>query len=211
MDVLYYSNYCKHSQKLLQHLVKNNLINKVNCICIDKRVRDYNTNQIYIVMENGKQLLLPANVQNVPSLLLVNNKYAVITGEDIYKYFSGVIGETQRNLPNGGEPMGYPMTGPVANGNIVSEQYTYYNMSPAELSSSGKGGQRQLYNYIPASHEQFKIYTPPDDYRPDKVNMSLEDLQQQRENELASLGVKPSPGADLSRQPMQHMRGGGYI
>lgn len=188
------------------------MINKVNCICIDKRVRDYKTNQIFVVMENGTQIMLPANVTSVPALLQVNNKYVVVVGEDIYKYFSSFVKETQRMLPNGGEPMGYPMTGPNLSGNIVSEQYTYYNMSPEELSSSGKGGQRQLYNYIPASHEQFQIYTPPDNYKPDKVSMSLEDLAKQRENDLASVRFPPpSAGADISRQSYQHMRGGGYI
>ena len=211
MDVLYYSNYCKHSQKLLQYLVKNNLINKVNCIWIDKRVRDYNTSQIYIVMENGQRLLLPTNINSVPALLMVNNKYTVIVGEDIYKYFGGLVNEVQRNMPNGGEPMGYPMTGPISNGNIVSEQYTYYNMSPEELRTSGKGGMRQMYNYIPASHEQLTICTPPEDYRPDKVTMSMEDIQSRRNQELQGLTVPPPAGVDLSRASYQQARGGGYI
>ena len=209
MDVLYYSNYCKHSQKLLQYLVKINLINKVNCICIDKRVRDYNTNQIYITMENGQRLLLPTNINSVPALLMVNNKYTVIVGEEIYKHFSELVNEHHRGMPNGGEPMGYAMTGPISTGNIVSEQYTYYNMSPEELKTSGKGGMRQMYNYIPASHEQITIFTPPDEYRPDKVSMSMEDIQNRRNTELQGLTVPPPAGMDLSRQSVQQMRGGG--
>lgn len=209
MDVLYYSNYCKHSQKLLQYLVKVNLINKVNCICIDKRVRDYNTNQIYITMENGQRLLLPTNINSVPALLMVNNKYAVIVGEEIYKHFSELVNQNNRGMTNGGEPMGYPMTGPISTGNIVSEQYTYYNMSPEELKTSGKGGMRQMYNYIPASHEQITIFTPPDEYRPDKVSMSMEDIQNRRNTELQGLTVPPPAGMDLSRQSVQQMRGGG--
>ena len=45
MDILYYSNYCTHSQKVLQTLVKGNLSDKVSFICIDKRQIDKQTNQ----------------------------------------------------------------------------------------------------------------------------------------------------------------------
>lgn len=52
MDILYYSNYCKHSQKIIQTLVKNNMKDKLNYICIDKRKRDESDNQIYVYLEN---------------------------------------------------------------------------------------------------------------------------------------------------------------
>ena len=48
MDILYYSNYCKHSQRVVQTLVKGNLTDKISFICIDKRSRDPKTNQIFI-------------------------------------------------------------------------------------------------------------------------------------------------------------------
>ena len=32
MDILYYSNYCKHSQKIVQTLVKNNFKDKISFI-----------------------------------------------------------------------------------------------------------------------------------------------------------------------------------
>ena len=37
MDTLYYSNYCKHSQRVLHFIVKGNLTEKLNFLCIDKR------------------------------------------------------------------------------------------------------------------------------------------------------------------------------
>ena len=49
MDTLYYSNYCKHSQRILQFLVKGNLVDKINFMCIDKRQQDDTNNQIYII------------------------------------------------------------------------------------------------------------------------------------------------------------------
>ena len=62
MDTLYYSNHCKHSQRVLQYLVKGNLSNKLNFICIDKRERDSNNNQMYICLENGQKVILPPNI-----------------------------------------------------------------------------------------------------------------------------------------------------
>ena len=55
MDILYYSNYCKHSQSVLQHLVKGNMTNKLNFICIDKRTKDLQNNQTYIILKMGKK------------------------------------------------------------------------------------------------------------------------------------------------------------
>lgn len=37
MDILYYSNYCKHSQKIIQNLSKTNLKDKISFICIDRK------------------------------------------------------------------------------------------------------------------------------------------------------------------------------
>ena len=59
MDTLYYSNYCKHSQRVLHFVVKGNLTEKINFLCIDKREKDVNNNQIYIVLENGKKVIMP--------------------------------------------------------------------------------------------------------------------------------------------------------
>ena len=53
MDILYYSNYCKHSQNVIQTLVKSNLTDKISFICIDKRKRDENSGQMIIILENG--------------------------------------------------------------------------------------------------------------------------------------------------------------
>ena len=86
MDILYYSNHCKHSQKVLQFLVKGNMADKLNFICIDKRVRDAQNNQMYIVLENGKRVTMPPNLHSVPALLQVKQNYSIILGDDIIKY-----------------------------------------------------------------------------------------------------------------------------
>lgn len=188
MDILYYSNYCKHSQKVVQFLAKNQLIDQLNFICIDKRKRDPKTNQMLVQLENGKIVILPPNVHSVPTLLLVKQNYQTVLGDDIIQRFQPNVQTQQNQATRGnGEPVAFPLNAfSTGNSNIVSEQYTYYNMTPDELSAKGKGGMRQMHNYMPAAENIITIPTPPDTYRPDKVSSSvtIDQLQQQRMEEI---------------------------
>ena len=196
MDILYYSNYCVHSKKILQYLAKESLTNQLNCICIDKRTRDTKTGQIYIILENGKQLMMPPNVHSVPAMLLVKENFRVILGEEIIQYLQPKV--KKQNViatQNEGEPMGYILNQSNNGMSIVSEQFTYYNMSPEELSAKGKGTGRQMYNYVSANDETYTIPTPPDNYRPDKLSgdVTLDSLQNQRNEEINKFFPNNSP------------------
>jgi hypothetical protein len=196
MDTLYYSTHCKHCQKVLQFLVKNNLANSINFLCIDKRKRDANNNQIYIVLEDGRQVIMPPNVQSVPALLLVKESYRVILGEDIIKRYQGVVqNQNQTSTQFQGEPMGISLMSSNQGMNIVSEPYTFYNMSSEELSAKGKGGRREMYNYVPAELEVISISTPPDTYQPDKVakSITVDVLQQERTAQIQQQQQSISP------------------
>jgi hypothetical protein len=189
MDILYYSNYCKHSQKILQYITKGNLANQMNFICVDKRTRDPRTNQLLIVLENGKTIMMPPNVQSVPALLQVKKNYQVILGEDIIGHLQPrVVQQKERATSYNGEPVGFPLPGANLSGgvNILSEPYTMYNLSTEELSAKGRGGNRPMYNYVSANHDQLSIVTPPDTYEPDKVaeGVTIDGLQQQRNSEV---------------------------
>ena len=76
-SILYYSNFCEHSKKLLQTLSKAGISKDIHFICIDKRIKD-NNNKIYIVLENGQKLIMPENVNRVPALLLLTQGYNVL-------------------------------------------------------------------------------------------------------------------------------------
>lgn len=185
-DILYYSNYCKHSQSIIQYFAKNNLTDKVSFICVDKRIVDSKTGYTHIILENGKKVLLPPNIHHVPSLLLTKQNYKVVLGDNIIGYFKPkVVEQNEIATDYQGEPSGFYIGGGT---NIVSEQYTFYNMSPEELSAKGKGGMRQLHNYVKANHEPVFINTPPDKYQPDKLSnqLTLETLQQQRNNDIVN-------------------------
>jgi hypothetical protein len=187
MDILYYSNYCKHSQRLVQTLVKGNLSNKISFICIDKRVRDPKNNQQYIVLENGSKVVMPPNIHSVPALLLIKQNYRLLMGDEIMQHLHPQIKQLNEVATNyNGEPISYTLGGSSGGSNIMSEQYTFYNMTPDELSAKGKSSNRQMYNYVSASDDIKLINTPPDNYRPDKLsnNVTIESLQQQRLNEI---------------------------
>jgi hypothetical protein len=188
MDILYYSNYCAHSQKIIQYIGKNNLGDKLNCICIDKRGRDPTTNQMTIHLENGKRVIIPPNVHSVPALLLIKQNYNAIFGNDIIQYLEPKIQRQKESAIQsmGGEPMGFTLSSSNAGTNITSEQYTFYDMTPDELSTKGRGGQRQMYNYVSANDGPKFIQTPPDTYRPDKIESSitLDSLENKRKEDI---------------------------
>jgi hypothetical protein len=190
MDTLYYSNLCKHSQRVLQYLVKNNLTSQISFICIDKRTRDANNNQIYVILENGKRVIMPPNIQSVPSLLLVKQNYRVVLGEDIIRHYQLKIQEPTRQMNQNKiiEPVGTSLTLSNQGMNIISEQYTFYNLTPEELSAKGSGTRRPMHNYVAASQDINTINTPPETYAADKISndTTIDKIQQQRNTELIS-------------------------
>jgi hypothetical protein len=56
-SILYYSNFCEHSKKLLQTISKGGAQKEIHFICIDKREKDAN-NKMYIILENGQKMRL---------------------------------------------------------------------------------------------------------------------------------------------------------
>lgn len=189
MDIFYYSNYCKHSQKVLQFLVKGNLVDKISFICIDKRYYDKRTNQTKIALEDGKNCILPPNIHSVPALLLVNKNYQLILGDDIMKYYEPMVRERIMKAELGnGEPAGFAMNQFSGAGgtNIISEQFTMYNMTPDELSAKGTSIRRPMHNYVGVNDDSRFIQTPPDTYKPDKISGSItvDVLEKQRSEEI---------------------------
>ena len=75
--ILYYSNYCEPSKKLLQTVTKTQNVNDIHFICIDKRVKDP-SGKVFIVLQNGQKIIMPENVTKVPALLLLNQNYKVL-------------------------------------------------------------------------------------------------------------------------------------
>lgn len=144
--ILYYSKYCEVSKKYLQMLSKTNTQNDIHFICIDKRVKEAN-NKTFIILENGQKIILPENVTRVPALLLLNEGYKVLYGEQILEHLKPrqeveVRKATQNNM----EPMAFSFGGGF--GDIVSDQYSFLDQAPEDLEAKGNGGMRQMHNYM---------------------------------------------------------------
>jgi hypothetical protein len=175
MNVLYYSNYCKHSERILQFIVKSDLTKKISAICIDKRKKDPRTGQYVIVLENGKSVTLPPNVHSVPSLL-IHPHYNVISGDEIMRYYQPVVEEMQQKAVGDlGEPAGYEIYG---NGSI-SDQYTNFM----------DGGNQNKTNFVGADHYVEPIRADPENYRPNKLSpdVTIDKLHSYRMEEMQKL------------------------
>ena len=193
-SILYYSNFCEHSKKLLQ-TIKTDISKDIHFICIDKRTKDAN-NKIYIILENGQKIIMPENVTRVPALLLLNQSYNVLYGEAILQHLKPrqekmVKQATQNNL----EPMAFGFSG-GGFGSVTSDQYSFLDMDSDSLSAKGNGGVRQMHNYVDLNYSD-NISTPEDehDYKNANKNsgdLTVEQLLQQREQDLQKLtGNKP--------------------
>ena len=194
-SILYYSNFCEHSKKLIQTISKANISKDIHFICIDKRTKDSN-NKIYIILENGQKIIMPENVSRVPALLLLNQNYQVLYGEAIVQHLKPkqealIKKATQNNL----EPMAFGFGGGF--GNVTSDQYSFLDMDSDSLSAKGNGGVRQMHNYVDLNYSD-NISTPEDDHDykgSNKISgdLTVEQLLQQREQDLQKVtGNKPA-------------------
>lgn len=192
-SILYYSNFCEHSKKLLQNLSKFDLKKEIHFICIDKRVQE--GNKTFIVLQTGQKIIMPENVTKVPALLLLDQNYKVLYGEMISDYFKpkqqlSVKQATNNNL----EPLSFSFGGGSCSGaGINSDSYSFLDMDSSSLSATGNGGLRQMHNYI-GYNDSFNITTPVDeyDYKSTKIpeDLTIEQLQKQRASDLSNIAYK---------------------
>ena len=193
--ILYYSNFCEHSKKVLQHFSKTQVSKDIHFICIDNRVKDAN-NKVFIILPNNQKIIMPENVTKVPALLLLTQNYKVLYGESIYDHFKSqerVITKqvTQNNL----EPSAFSFGGYSGVGSgIASDNYSFLDMDADSLGTKGNGGLRQMHSYV-SLNDQLTIPTPTDDYEynPNKLkdgDMNIESLQKQREKELSNISYR---------------------
>jgi hypothetical protein len=192
-SILYYSNYCEHSKKLLQSLSKTQVSKEIHFICIDKRERDSNSGKVNIILESGQKIVMPENVSKVPALLLLTKNFQVLYGDTIYEYLKPqqeVV--TRQATSNNMEPMAFSLGASAGffGSGVASDQYSFLDMDADSLKATGDGGMRQMHSYVTLNHAD-SISTPQDseNYKQNKLpeNMTIEKLQQQRDQELSVL------------------------
>jgi hypothetical protein len=193
-SILYYSNFCEPSKKLLQTVSKTGVAKDIHFICIDKRIKDSN-GKIFIVLQNEQKIIMPENVTRVPALLLLNQNYKVIYGDQIYQHLKPAQQvQVKQATKNNMEPTSFLdgfSFGAFGSG-IVSDCYSFLDQSDTELSVKGDGGLRQMHSYVSLNDSNnLSMHLPQDDhdYKSDKLKegeMSIEALQRKREAELTN-------------------------
>lgn len=145
-NVIYYSNYCENSKKVIKAL---NAQKGIHWLCIDKRVKEGNTT--YILLENGQKVVLPPNINRIPALLSLST-YQTTFGNDILGMFSSRVEQqtvvaTQGNM----EPIAFSFGG-GGGGGVASDGYSSWDLNPEDLAARGNGGIAQMHNYVGIDH-----------------------------------------------------------
>jgi len=185
--ILYYSNYCQHSQKLLKDLSQSKIKDEIHFISIDNREKGPD-GQTVLNLEKNQKVILPTTVSRVPALLLLNKNYEVLFGEDINKHLQPKQQQiTQVATQSQGEPMAFALGG----GSVVSDNYSFLDMTSDDLSAKGGGGTRQMHSYATLDFND-TINTPNEDYDPNKVgDGDLEKFQRARDADIKMPAIKP--------------------
>ena len=162
---------------LLSSLSRSPVKDDVHFLSIDKRIRK--GGEIYIILQNGSEILLPKNITKVPSVMLLNRNNQVLEGEDVQKHFDLMIDAKKpiQNRTVETDPLSFSMDDVM--GSVHSDNFSFLDMSAEELSAKGTGGTRLMYNYSSLAPDQ-RIETPVDDYVPNKVNP--DELKKYRED-----------------------------
>ena len=177
-SILYYSNFCEHSKKLIVHLSKTKIKEKIHFINIDTRYKQQE--KTYILLPNGSTLSMPPHINKVPALMLIDS-YNVMYGKEIYKYLKPKEERMKRqNTMNNGEPLAFSTE--IAG--AMSDTYSFLDMTSEELSAKGTGGFRQMHNFAKLNQNE-KIETPTEDYEPNHVkDVDITKLQEQRMKDI---------------------------
>jgi hypothetical protein len=174
---------------LLQTVTKTQDTKQIHFICIDQRVKEPTTGKVFIVLQNGQKIIMPDNVSRVPALLLLNDNYKVIYGDDIYRHLKPrleveIQQATQRNM----EPVHFQdgfSFGSGGSGGIVSDSFSFLDQP---LNVDGNGGMRQMHNYMSLQDSMTTTMTLPEETeRLKEGQTSVEAIQRKRNEELSQL------------------------
>lgn len=205
--ILYYSNYCQHSKKLLQNISKMSVDKEIHFICIDNR--EQQQGKTFIIMKDGSKMIMPESVTKVPALMLLNDNYKVIYGESILAFINRLRPQEQVNQGGMGMQQNQQINANFSNnpqfsnepscysfGNsgsfISSDNYSFLDMNSDSLGTKGDGGLRQMHNYVSLS-DNSKINTPSDEfeYKTERQGeMTMEAYQAQRDADMNNINYK---------------------
>ena len=182
-DILYYSNYCNNSKELIKELSSTDVAKDIHFLCIDSRVQE--NGKTYIVLGNGKKMILPPNVVRVPTLLSLEENGRLYSGMEIKDHLrSKITKQVKKATMEQMEPTSFSFGG-GSNG-IVSDNYSFLDMEASDLTATGSGGMRQLHSYVTVD-DMANITAPTESYgtkQDSSKSQSLESIRNQRDMDL---------------------------
>lgn len=187
--ILYYSNYCKFSQGIIDSLSHTQIKDDVHYMNIDDRIIDQNRN--IFIRKNHSMIPLPQCIDSVPSLLLLNDNNKVLIGNEIRDFIFDRLREHEYQSGSiGNEPVSYDFSNMYG---VVSDSFSFLDQSADEMAAKGDGGLRQLYNYarFDMSDAVERMNTPQEDTEQNSFG-SIESLIAKRNAELKSVVPPPS-------------------
>ena len=192
-NILYYSNHCDNCKNLLLKLNRYTNRNDTHFINIDNRRKD-NSGNIIVILENGQEVIMPNTITKVPALLVLNDNYRVIFGNDIISFlnidtYTTTSVDTKEKVftQNHDEPTTFEW---MSASGVSSDSFSFLDMTAEDLNAQGSGGTRQMYNYADMNYTSM-INTPSDDYVADTIGNSgddsVESLQSRREQDIKGI------------------------
>jgi hypothetical protein len=116
-------------------------------------------------MDNGESIIMPENIQSVPSVLLLNDNYRVLQGDDIYNHFRPRVADAVKESTNNNmEPTSFAFSGESSGLGVMSDSFSFLDQGADDLSTKGNGGTRQMYNYTGFDDASEQMRTPTDDF-----------------------------------------------
>ena len=101
--IIYYSKFCKNSDKIIKILSRSSVKDYIHFIPIDKR--EINQGKITIFLDNGDTVILPQNIKKVPAMLLLHAGNRILFGDEILHFFRDDFDKERKTSTNkNGEP-----------------------------------------------------------------------------------------------------------
>lgn len=181
-NVLYYSNYCEYSKKIITHFSRSTIKDNTYFICVDKRCNK--GEETYIILENGKDVPLPKVVQSVPSLIICSRGNMLLQGDQIYNYINYYKKQDT--------PLDEPQCFSQQYDSFASDNFSFIDADPNEMNAQGNAGIMQMHNFVSYDYMD-NINTPEENYIPNKIgseNNVLNKLIEERDKQIPK-PVKP--------------------
>jgi hypothetical protein len=175
--VLFYSNRCDHSRSVLTKLTRLPVAEETSFVCIDSRVSRGNI--VYAVLSDGREVPLPAALQAVPALLLLEKGNVLLAGEAVAAHITREYGVGDH--VGGQDPTAFSFNEMAG----LSDSYAYLDVSAEEMLAQGGGGERIMHSFSHiAGGDSITTPVQVDDSAPKVGALNMETIMAQRATEV---------------------------